>query len=238
MPFETFSSAHIITLVIGFSLIAALILYGKRSAPKQRHATAILAFCNLISYPFALYAWRDYPHSLDNDLPFHLCDVAAFVAGAALITRKPILLTLTYFWGLAATTQALITPAVEYGPPTLPFIHFFFQHFVIVAAALYIPIVLKWRPEQPWLKSPLKVLVISIGYQCFALIINHFLKTNFAFASHVPENPTLINHLGPWPVYLFAMQGLALVFFLILALPWRRSSACADGSGVPGNSTH
>lgn len=222
--FHSFSIEHFITLAIGFLIIGVLIVLAKRSEKNQRVATALLAFCNLVSYPFALYAWRNYPHSLDNNLPFHLCDVAAMVAGAALITRKPILLTLTYFWGLAATTQALFTPALEYGSPTLPFIHFFFQHFVIVAAALYIPIVLKWRPQSPWWKSPLIVLVISIGYQVFALIINHFLKTNFAFASHVPENPSLIDHLGPWPIYLFAMQGLALIFFLLLALPWRRSS--------------
>lgn len=67
------------------------------------------------------------------------------------------------------------------------------------------------------------VLGISIGYQAAALIINSILKTNFAFVSHVPENPSLIDHLGPWPFYLFSMQGLALVFFLLLALPFRRS---------------
>lgn len=223
-PFHTFSSEHFITLAVGFTITAMLILFARRSEKNQRIATALLAFCNLVSYPFALIAWRNYPHALDNDLPFHLCDLAAVVAGFALFTRKPILLTLTYFWGLAATTQALITPALEYGPPTLPFIHFFFQHFVIVAAALYIPIVLKWRPMQPWWKSPIIVLVISIGYQATALIINHFLKTNFAFASRVPDNPSLIDHLGPWPIYLFAMQGLALIFFLILALPWCRSN--------------
>ena len=225
-PFHPFSIEHIITLVVGFVIIALLIFFARRSEKNQRITTTVLAFCNLISFPFALYvyAWRDHPHSLDNLLPFHLCDLAAVVAGFALFTRKPILLTLTYFWGLAATTQALITPALEIGPPELPFIHFFFQHFVIVAAALYIPIVLKWRPMQPWWKSPIIVLVISIGYQATALIINYFLKTNFAFASHVPHNPSLIDHLGPWPIYLFAMQGLALIFFLLLALPWRRSS--------------
>lgn len=223
-PFHTFSSEHFITLAIGFVIIGILILFARRSEKSQRVTTAFLAFCNLISYPFALYAWRDHPHSLDNDLPLHLCDFAAIVAGFALFTRKPILLTLTYFWGLAATTQALITPALEIGPPELPFIHFFFQHFVIVAAALYIPIVLKWRPEQPWWKTPLVVLVISIGYQGFALLVNSILGTNFAFASRVPDNPSLIDHLGPWPIYLFSMQGLALIFFLILALPWRKRS--------------
>lgn len=229
-PFHPFSSEHFITLAIGFAVIGLLILFAKRSEKNQRITTAVLAFCNLISYPFALYAWRDHPHSLDNLLPLHLCDLAAVVAGFALVTRKPILLTLTYFWGLAATTQALITPALSIGPPELPFIHFFFQHFVIVTAALYIPLVLKWRPKQPWWKSPLIVLAVSIGYQATALVINYFLKTNFAFASRVPDNPSLIDHLGPWPIYLFAMQGLALIFFLILALPWRRSSSCPDSS--------
>lgn len=228
MNFRPFTSEHFITLAIGFFLTAVLIIFAKRSNDNQRVATAILAFSNLASYPFALYAWRNYPHALDNSLPFHLCDLAAIVAGFALVTRKPILLTLTYFWGLAATTQALITPALSIGPPSLPFIHFFFQHFVIVAAALYIPIVLKWRPQSPWWKSPLIVLAISIGYQATALIINYFLKTNFAFASRVPDNPSLIDHLGPWPIYLFAMQGLALIFFLILALPWRRSSVAEN----------
>jgi hypothetical integral membrane protein (TIGR02206 family) len=223
-PFQPFTSAHFITLAIGFVIIGVLIVIARRSEKSQRIITALLGVCNLVSYPFALYAWRDYPHSLDNLLPFHLCDLAAVVAGFALFTRKPILLTLTYFWGLAATTQALITPALSIGPPELPFIHFFFQHFVIVAAALYIPIVLKWRPKQPWWKSPIIVLAISIGYQATALVINYFLKTNFAFVSHVPDNPSLIDHLGPWPIYLFAMQGLALIFFLLLALPFRRSS--------------
>lgn len=225
MSFQPFTSVHFITLAIGFVIIGMLIVLARRSEKSQRIITALLAFCNLVSYPFALYAWREYPHSLDNLLPFHLCDLAAIVAGFALVTRRPILLTLTYFWGLAATTQALITPALSIGPPELPFIHFFFQHFVIVAAALYIPIVLKWRPKQPWWKSPLIVLAISIGYQATALLINAILKTNFAFVSDFPDNPSLIDHLGPWPFYLFAMQGLALIFFLLLALPFRRSSA-------------
>jgi hypothetical integral membrane protein (TIGR02206 family) len=222
-PFHPFSGEHFITLAIGFLVIGFLIVFARRSDKNQRITTAILAFCNLVSFPFALIAWRNYPHSLDNDLPFHLCDLTAIIAGFALCTRKPILLTLTYFWGLAATTQALITPALSIGPPELPFIHFFFQHFAIVATALYIPIVLKWRPQQPFWKSPIIVLGISIGYQGTALLINAVLDTNFGFASHVPENPSLIDHLGPWPIYLFSMQGIALLLFLLLALPFKRS---------------
>lgn len=222
MPFHPFTPVHFITLAIGFTITAALIVFAKRSEKNQSLVTSLLAFLCLASYPFALFAWRGYPVELDNVLPLHLCDLAAIVAGFALFTRKPILLTLTYFWGIAATTQALLTPAISHGPPSLPFIHFFVQHFAIVAAALYIPFVLKWRPKTPWWKSPLEVFGISIIYHAFSLAVNTILKTNFAFSSRPPDNPSLIDHLGAWPLYLFAMQGLALVLYLLLALPFRK----------------
>lgn len=223
MSFHPFSSEHFITLAIGFTITAALILFAKRSEKNQRIATAILVFLNLSAYPLALYCWGDHPRALDNILPLHLCDLAAFVAGFALFSKKPFLLTLTYFWGLAATLQALITPAITIGPPSLPYIHFFVQHFAIVTAALYIPLVLKWRPESPWWKSPLKVFGVSVIYQGFALLVNTVLKTNFAFASRPPDNPSLIDHLGAWPLYLFAMQALALTLYLLLALPFKKA---------------
>ncbi|MEP2775718.1 MAG: TIGR02206 family membrane protein [Luteolibacter sp.] len=225
MPFHPFTPAHYITLAIGLAVTAVLILFARRSEGSQRLVTAILVFCNLAAYPLALFAWRDHPRALDNVIPLHLCDLAAFVAGFALFSRKPFLLTLTYYWGLAATLQALITPAITIGPPSLPYLHFFIQHFAIVTAALYIPLVLKWRPELPWWKSPLKVFGVSVIYQGFALLVNTLLKTNFAFASRPPDNPSLIDHLGPWPYYLFSMQALALVLYLLLTLPFRK---CPD----------
>ena len=223
MNFHPFTPAHYITLAIGFAITAGLIFFAKRSEKNQRIATSIIAFLCLASYPFALFAWRGYPVALDNVLPLHLCDFAAIIAGFALFTRKPILLTLTYFWGIAATTQALLTPAISIGPPSLPFIHFFIQHFAIVAAALYIPIVLKWRPKTPWWRSPLEVFGISILYHAFSLMVNMLLKTNFAFSARPPDNPSLIDHLGQWPVYLFVMQLLALTLYLMLALPFRKT---------------
>lgn len=229
MPFHPFTPAHYTALAIGIAIVTALILFAKRSEKNQRIVTALLAFLNLSAYPFALFAWRDFPRSLDNVLPLHLCDLAAIVAGFALFTRKPILLTLTYFWGIAATTQALLTPAITIGPPDLPFIHFFIQHFAIVAAAIYIPVVMKWRPEAPWWSSPLKVFGISIAYQGIALLINTILKTNFAFASRPPDNPSLIDHLGPWPLYLFSLQAMAFVLFLLLALPFRKRTTKNTG---------
>jgi hypothetical integral membrane protein (TIGR02206 family) len=221
MPFHPFTPAHYTALGIGALITAVLLLAGKHGGKNERFVTFALAFANLAAWPIHLIAWRNYPKALDNILPLHLCDLAGFAAGFALITRRPLLCALAYFWGLAATIQGLITPAITYGPPAAPFISFFFQHFAVVAAALYIPIVLGWRPTAPWWKTPLVVFCISLGYQGVALLVNFTLGTNFAFASRPPDNPSLIDHLGPWPVYLFAMQGLALILFLLLALPLR-----------------
>lgn len=223
MSFQPFTSAHFATLGIGTLVVGGLLWIAHRSVQGEKVVSRILAALNLLAFPLAWVAWRDYPRALDNIIPFHLCDLAAIVAGCALITRKPILLTLTYFWGIAATTQALITPAITVGPPHLPFYHFFLQHFAVVAAALYVPVVLKWRPAHPWWRTPLVVFAISLAYQGSALAFNFLLGTNFAFASRPPDNPSLIDYLGPWPAYLFAIQGLALLSFFLLVLPFWNS---------------
>ncbi len=224
MPFHPFSREHLATVLIGAVAVAGLLLAGRRGGRSRMLATALLAFLNLSAYPLNLAAWLSLgkPIPLDNLLPFHLCDIAAITAGFALLTRRPLLCALTYFWGLAATFQALLTPAISLGFPAWAFITFFIQHFAIVAAALYLPIVEGWRPKQPLWKGPLEVYGWSLAYLTFVLCVNRQLLTNFGFASRPPDNPSLIDHLGPWPWYLFSLQGVAVTAFLLLAIPLSR----------------
>jgi uncharacterized membrane protein YwaF len=56
------------------------------------------------------------------------------------------------------------------------------------------------------------------------MLVNRILGTNFGFAAKPPDNPSLIDHLGPWPWYLLSMSAIALVLYLLLALPFARSS--------------
>lgn len=221
MPFHPFSREHIVTVAIGALVTLVLLWVGKRGGNGRRLSTALLAFCCLSAYPFNLAAWLALgkPLALDNLLPFHLCDIAAITAGFALLTRDRLLCTLTYFWGLAATFQALLTPAISVGFPAWAFITFFIQHFAIVATALHLAIVEGWRPKYPVWKSPLEVYGWSIAYLLFAMTVNRVLGTNFGFASRPPDNPSLIDHLGPWPWYLFSMQAIAVCVYFLLALP-------------------
>ena len=225
MSFQPYSSEHLTAIAAGGMIVTALLVAGRRGGNARRLSTAVLAFFNLAAYPLNLAAWLAHGGNpaLENVLPLHLCDIAAITAGFALLTKRPALCALTYFWGLAATLQALLTPALGVGFPNWPFVTFFIQHFAIVGAALYLPIVEGWRPRQPLWIDPLRVYGWSVAYLAFALAANRLLETNFGFASRPPDNPSLIDHLGPWPWYLFSMQAIAIVLFLALALPHRRA---------------
>ena len=222
-PFHPFSFQHLVTVVTGSLILFALIAAGRRGGNSRRISTGVLAFANLSAYPLGVAAWMavDVPQSLDNLVPLHLCDLAAVIAGFALLTRCRLLCALTYFWGLAGTTQALITPAITVAFPSPPYVMFFVQHFAVVGAALYLPIVDGWRPRQPLWKGPVEAFGWAIAYLCMVLCVNRLLGTNFGFATHPPENPSLLDHFGPWPWYLVTALGIALVVFFLLALPFK-----------------
>ena len=221
--FEPFSRDHLQILLIGFAGIAAVLFCGRRGGGLEKATTRCLAWINLTAWPVSLVAiwWQGGETEIDHFLPFHLCDIAAVTAGLALLTKTPVFRSLTYFWGLAGTIQGLVTPAISETGPV--FVSFFLQHFTIVAAALYLPIVLGWRPRHPLWKAVGEVLAWSVAYLVFAIVVNAITGGNFAYVSHPPENPSLLDHLGPWPWYVFSMLGLAMVFYSLLWLPFVRS---------------
>lgn len=220
--FHPFTQEHLVAVGVGLVVTAAFLMAGKRGGTSERLTTALLAFINLVAYGMSQAAWMnvEYPKAIDNIVPLHMCDIAAITAGFALITRRPLLCAITYFWGLAATFQALLTPALTIGFPSLPFWSFFIHHFAVVIAALYLPIVLGWRPKRPLWRGPLEIFGVSVIYLIFILGFNHLFGSNFAFVSRPPDNPSLIDHLGPWPWYILSLLGIALLLYSLLALPF------------------
>lgn len=219
--FQPFTAEHYVTVAIGFVIVGAFLLAGKKGGTSRQLAKWLLIFLNLSALPLSLAAWltTSAPTALENFLPLQLCDIATLTSAFALITKRPLLCALTYFWGLAATFQALLTPAISIGFPSPAYIMFFIQHFSIVATALYLPIVEGWRPKQPLWRGPIEIFRWSVIYLAVVMTVNWLLGTNFGFVSRPPENPSLIDHLGPWPWYLFSMQIIAIILFFLLALP-------------------
>ncbi len=83
-----------------------------------------------------------------TSLPLALCDVGVLVAAAACWWRVTLLVELTYFWGLAGTLQAVITPDLNVGFPHLVFFQYLVGHVGIVAAALFLVVGMRIVPRR------------------------------------------------------------------------------------------
>ncbi|MDP0490760.1 MAG: TIGR02206 family membrane protein [Verrucomicrobiota bacterium JB023] len=233
MPFASFTagSASHWSVILVFLSYLALTVWAHRHDPRSalaRWTRGILIFLNLTAATstVASHYYSGLTEDLDNLLPLHLCDVMGFVAAFALLSRHPLLCELTYYLGLGATLQGLLTPNLPYDYPHPVFFSFFQLHAAVVGAALLLPLGDGWRPRRPLWKSILRVILISDLYLLTVYFLNLRLDTNFAFVMHKPENPSLFDHLGPHPWYLLTVQALAILVMALLSLPFisRRQS--------------
>jgi hypothetical integral membrane protein (TIGR02206 family) len=146
-------------------------------------------------------------------LPLHLCDMLIIVAIVALLTRAVPAFELLWFWGGSGALLALLTPIVTRGFPDPQFLIFFGFHAGVVASAWVLAAGCGMRPRP---RAALRVFVVTNGYAACVALVNLGLDTNYMFLRAKPATPTLLDWLGPWPWYIVAAEGLALVAFLVL----------------------
>lgn len=147
----------------------------------------------------------------------HLCDWVTFIAITALIIRKQLLYEMTYFWGLAGTLQATITPDLPYGFPHFYFFTFNISHSGILIAAAFLTFGMNFRPQ------PISILRAFLWLQTYAVttvIVNVITDQNYGYLCRKPINPSLLDHLGDWPWYILSLEMIALTFFVIYYLPF------------------
>ena len=153
-------------------------------------------------------------------LPLQLCDVAAVVSAAALWFRQPLLVELTYFWGLAGTANGLITPDITDHFPSFLFMQYFIGHGTIVAAALLLVIGLRITPRRG---AVMRVFGLTFGLLVLDAGVNLVTGGDYLYLRHTPAAHSLLDLLGPWPWYIPGAAALTLVLFVILDLPFAMS---------------
>jgi hypothetical integral membrane protein (TIGR02206 family) len=155
---------------------------------------------------------------LATALPFQLCDAAIFIAALALLLRTQLLVEVTYFWGLAGTIQALITPDLPQHFPSFPFFQYYVAHGGIVTAALFLVFGLGHWPRRDAL---LRVLAITIAYALVIGAIDAATGANYLYLRSKPAGASLLDLLGPWPWYIALAAVIAIALLLILDAPFR-----------------
>jgi hypothetical integral membrane protein (TIGR02206 family) len=220
--FVTFSQSHL--LALGVTMLSVLILYFFRVRIKEntrletvfRISLAILLLGGEISLQYWYVitgSWK-----IEYGLPLQLCDFSILMSVMMLLLRSYGIFEIVYFTGVGGALVAIITPELWLGFPHFRFYHFFISHAAIILASLFMVFVDEFRPR---LISIGKMLIFLNVFGVFVFIVNYFIDANYMFISKPTYNNTFLNHLGPYPWYLFSLEGIALIIAYLLYLPFR-----------------
>lgn len=196
-----------------------------------KHAERALAVALLLTYAGDLTAkWIDGNFTPEFALPMQLCDWALFSIVAALWWRWKACFDVAYFWGLAATSQAIFTPAIATDTHWLRQFGFFFIHAGIVAGVVHLIVTARFRPV--WPQSLVRVVIASELYLTCALTANALTGGNYGFLSHKPAQASMLDLFSdtPW-LYAVQLNLVAFVFFAALYASWWIADA-RRGSGT------
>lgn len=225
--FQLFGPGHLAALALTVAVPLMLILLAKRGArqPAAWSLAAVLVLNKIVVLATAASAGR---LSLENGLPMHLCDWATVTAVIALCRPTQLLFELTYFWGLAGTLQAVLTPDLRFGFSDPGAWFFFISHSGVIAAAVFLAGGFGLRPAP---RSIVRVFGWSQVYLVVTLAVNFITGANYGYLSAKPAHPSLLDYLGPWPFYILSLETLALVLFALCYAPFFVSDRLAARRG-------
>lgn len=204
-----------------FVIGAALLVWAGRSLTDQQSKRLGRLLGGLTAAIYAaILVYNLMPPTIAGSVPLQLTDLATVVAAIALWTQRKWAFALTYYWGLVLSVQALITPVLR-GPdfPHYRFLAFYAIHLLVVWAAIYLTWGRGMRPD--WRDFRLAVLVSS-GWAAVTLVFNRIADTNYGFTNYKPATASMLDVLGPWPVYILATATLVFSVWALMTWPWVR----------------
>jgi len=216
---KAFSVEHLLTLAVVLALVGAVTAAARlRPGPWTVPVSRALAIV-LVGNEAGWWVWLGLhgTYSIAYALPIQLCDIASVVAAAALWTRRPLLVEVTYFWGLAGTFNGLLTPDLLNRFPDYLYFQYFIAHGAIVCAALLLVVGLRITPRP---LAALRVYALTVVVLVVDAAVDAATGGNYLYLRHAPGVHSLLDLFGPWPWYVLGASALALVIFLILDLPF------------------
>lgn len=159
-----------------------------------------------------------FPH----DVPLELCDFTAWLTIVAALTRTQWCFELAYFTAIAGSGMAVATPNLWASGLSFGTIYFFATHGGVIVTVL----AMVWgglarpRPNSSWMAFVM-LNAIAVGVGTFDAVF----RTNYMFLRLKPQSASLLDLMGPWPVYILTGEALALGLFLALGLPFRKAKS-------------
>jgi hypothetical integral membrane protein (TIGR02206 family) len=217
--------------LIPLALIAlsmpAMMWLGQKLPPPARVWPA-----RLLGLGIALYAGTAYYErfrdggwaAIATALPLHLCDLAVLICLWAVLSASPFAFELAYYWGLAGALQAVLQPDITdgLGFPSWYYFEYWLGHGLIFTSVFYLMGAFGLRPRPG---SLLRVILLVNVWILAVGCLDYLFSWNYGYLCHKPQGASLLDHMGPWPVYVLGAAVLAALNFWLLWLPFRGQGA-------------
>lgn len=218
-----YGPSHWVAIAV-FAVGAVLMVWlGRRQSDHQSRIFGRILGALTAAIYVAMLAYTLIPPSIERSVPLRLTDLATVVGAYALWSQRQWAFVLTYYWGLVLSTQALISPVLK--SPDFPhyeFLAFWSIHLLVVWAAIYLTWGRGMRPD--WGSYRLVVLVTAV-WAVVTMAFNGIAGTNYGFLNAKPSTASLLDLMGPWPVYVLVATALVAVVWALMTWPWERRRA-------------
>ncbi|MCV7361944.1 TIGR02206 family membrane protein [Mycolicibacterium neworleansense] len=216
--FTVYGPSHWVAIAVFAAGAVLLVWLGRRQTEHQsRMCGRILGTVTAVIY-VAMLIYTLIPPSIDRSVPLRLTDLATVVGAYALWSQRQWAYVLTYYWGLVLSTQALISPVLK--SPDFPhyeFLAFWSIHLLVVWAAIY----LTWgRGMSPDWRSYRLVVSVTAVWALGTMTFNAIAGTNYGFLNAKPATASLLDLMGPWPVYVLVASVLVAGVWALMTWPW------------------
>jgi hypothetical integral membrane protein (TIGR02206 family) len=152
--------------------------------------------------------------TVQYSLPLQLTDAVSLSAILALIMRRQLLVELVYFWTFSASIQAVLTPDVSNTFPNVLYFTYFLYHLGAVLAAFLLVFGCRIYPRRGVV---LRVYLITLAWAAVAGTGDLITGGNYMYLRSKPIHHSLLNVMGPWPLYIVAGAVVAVLLFVALA---------------------
>lgn len=219
-PFRPFGTGHLIALVVIVLINLSFTWLRKSQSQRLKDGVRYAIAAVLVIAESAWHIWNIAigEWTIQTHLPLHLCAVLVWSSVIMLLTKNYRIYEFAYFLGIAGAAQAVLTPeAGIYGFPHFRVFQTLFAHGAIVTGAIFMTGVEGYRPT--W-ESFKRVVIWLNVYAVIVTGINVLIGSNYLYTLHKPNTASLMDVLGPWPLYLISLELIALLFCFLLYLPW------------------
>lgn len=146
-------------------------------------------------------------------LPLQLTDAVSLVTIIALLTRRRLFVELVYFWAFSASLQAVLTPDLGSNFPSVFYFTYFIYHIGPIVAACMLVFGCRLYPRSGaiW-----RAFALALALAAVSGVGNVITGGNYMYLRSKPVHNSLLNVMGPWPVYILSGAAVGLAMFAVL----------------------